>query len=168
MLCNSPTRSQRRTTATEIESAEATASATQQAQRNAKIKNMSREYGGQWLSCCTRHVRIYAAYIDPVTRAFDQTQMAKLTLMLDLLDFREAKLTEYTLSLIRSAIEHCVRKMIYNGEIRNSMKAKVFNFDSSLTSNNHQLPNVQKYNFYQKKKTSKYWSLPKKEDIDWY
>ena len=83
MLCNSPTRSQRRTTATEIESAEATASTTQQAQRNAKIKNMSREYGGQWLSCCTRHVRIYAAYIDPFTHAFDQTQMDKLTLMLD-------------------------------------------------------------------------------------
>ncbi|KAG6479272.1 hypothetical protein ZIOFF_062734 [Zingiber officinale] len=49
----------------------------------AKSKNMSREYGGQWLSCCTRHVRIYAAYIDPVTHAFDQTQMDKLTLLLD-------------------------------------------------------------------------------------
>ena len=49
----------------------------------AKSKNMSREYGGQWLSCCTRHVRIYAAYIDPVTHAFDQTQMDKLTLILD-------------------------------------------------------------------------------------
>lgn len=49
----------------------------------AKSKNMSREYGGQWLSSCTRHVRIYAAYIDPVTHAFDQTQMDKLTLILD-------------------------------------------------------------------------------------
>lgn len=49
----------------------------------AESKNMSREYGGQWLSSTTRHVRIYAAYIDPVTNAFDQTQMDKLTLMLD-------------------------------------------------------------------------------------
>ncbi|KAJ6841580.1 NAD(P)H-quinone oxidoreductase subunit M, chloroplastic [Iris pallida] len=49
----------------------------------ARSKNMSREYGGQWLSSVTRHVRIYAAYIDPVTHAFDQTQMDKLTLMLD-------------------------------------------------------------------------------------
>ncbi|MQM19284.1 hypothetical protein Taro_052286 [Colocasia esculenta] len=49
----------------------------------AKSKNMSREYGGQWLSSCTRHVRIYAAYIDPVTHAFDQSQMDKLTLILD-------------------------------------------------------------------------------------
>ena len=44
---------------------------------------MSREYGGQWLSSTTRHVRIYAADIDPETNAFDQTQMDQLTLMLD-------------------------------------------------------------------------------------
>ncbi|XP_073111874.1 NAD(P)H-quinone oxidoreductase subunit M, chloroplastic [Elaeis guineensis] len=49
----------------------------------AKHRNMSREYGGQWLSSVTRHVRIYAAYIDPITHAFDQTQMDKLTLILD-------------------------------------------------------------------------------------
>lgn len=52
-------------------------------QVNVKSKNMLREYGGQWLSCATRHVRIYAAYIDPVTCEFDQTQMDKLTLILD-------------------------------------------------------------------------------------
>lgn len=52
-------------------------------QPNVKSKNMSREYGGQWLSSVTRHVRIYAAYIDPVTCEFDQTQMDKLTLILD-------------------------------------------------------------------------------------
>ena len=50
---------------------------------NVKSKNMSREYGGQWLSSTICHVRIYAAYIDPVTCAFDQTQMGKLTLILD-------------------------------------------------------------------------------------
>lgn len=52
-------------------------------QLNVKSKNMSREYGGQWLSSVTRHVRIYAAYIDPETCEFDQTQMDKLTLLLD-------------------------------------------------------------------------------------
>ena len=36
-------------------------------QLNVKSKNMSREYGGQWLSSVTCHVRIYAAYIDPET-----------------------------------------------------------------------------------------------------
>jgi len=48
-----------------------------------KDQGMTREYGGQWLSCATRHVRIYAAYIDPETSAFDQSQMDKLTLILD-------------------------------------------------------------------------------------
>jgi hypothetical protein len=31
----------------------------------AESKNLSREYGGQWLSSTTRHIRIYAASIDP-------------------------------------------------------------------------------------------------------
>lgn len=52
-------------------------------QVNVKSKNMSREYGGQWLSSVTRHVRIFAAYIDPETWEFDQTQMDKLTMLLD-------------------------------------------------------------------------------------
>lgn len=52
-------------------------------QVNVKSKNMSREYGGQWLSSVTRHVRIHAAYIDPETWEFDQTQMDKLSLLLD-------------------------------------------------------------------------------------
>lgn len=52
-------------------------------QRNVKSKSMGREYGGQWLSSTTRHIRIYAAYIDPVTFEFDQSQMDKLTLILD-------------------------------------------------------------------------------------
>ncbi|KAF2291321.1 hypothetical protein GH714_022863 [Hevea brasiliensis] len=103
-------------------------------QVNVKSKNMSREYGGQWLSCVTRHVRIYAAYIDPETWEFDQTQMDKLTLLLDptnefvwtdetchkvysyfqeLVDHYEgAPLTEYTLRLIGSDIEHYIRKLL--------------------------------------------------------
>ncbi|XP_074559509.1 NAD(P)H-quinone oxidoreductase subunit M, chloroplastic-like [Curcuma longa] len=116
----------------------------------AKSKNMSREYGGQWLSSCTRHVRIYAAYIDPVTHAFDQTQMDKLTLILDPTDefvwtpdtcqkvyayFQElvdhyegAPLTEYTLRLVGLDIEHYIRKLLYDGEIKYNMNARVLNF----------------------------------------
>lgn len=52
-------------------------------QLNVRSKGMTREFGGQWLSSVTRHVRIYAAYIDPETCEFDQTQMDKLTLILD-------------------------------------------------------------------------------------
>ncbi|KAA0041980.1 hypothetical protein IC582_001882 [Cucumis melo] len=119
-------------------------------QQNVKSKNMGREYGGQWLSSVTRHVRIYAAYIDPVTCEFDQTQMDKLTLILDpsneflwnpetcnkvyayfqeLVDHYEgAPLTEYTLRLIGSDIEHYIRKMLYDGEIKYNMNARVLNF----------------------------------------
>ncbi|XP_038899189.1 NAD(P)H-quinone oxidoreductase subunit M, chloroplastic [Benincasa hispida] len=121
-----------------------------EAQQNVKSKNMGREYGGQWLSSVTRHVRIYAAYIDPVTCEFDQTQMDKLTLILDpsneflwnpqtcnkvyayfqeLVDHYEgAPLTEYTLRLIGSDIEHYIRKMLYDGEIKYNMNARVLNF----------------------------------------
>lgn len=156
-------------------------------QINVQSKNMTREHGGQWLSSATRHVRIYAAYIDPETFAFDQTQMDKLTLLLDPTDefvwtddtctkvysyFQElvdhyevmktslhqyklnhaitlvpngleiemltpitfydldqgAPLTEYTLRLIGSDIEHYIRKLLYNGEIQYNMNARVLNF----------------------------------------
>eukprot|EP00262_Sarcandra_glabra_P008415 TRINITY_DN21941_c0_g1_i1.p1 TRINITY_DN21941_c0_g1~~TRINITY_DN21941_c0_g1_i1.p1 ORF type:complete len:215 (-),score=25.61 TRINITY_DN21941_c0_g1_i1:342-920(-) len=134
----------------------------------AKSKNMSREYGGQWLSSVTRHVRIYAAYIDPVTHAFDQTQMDKLTLILDpsnefiwtpetcnqvyaffqeLVDHYEgAPLTEYTLRLIGSDIEHYIRKMLYDGDIKYNMNARVLNFSMGkprVLFNNNQLQNSQ-------------------------
>ncbi|KAG8378216.1 hypothetical protein BUALT_Bualt08G0114700 [Buddleja alternifolia] len=119
-------------------------------QLNVQSKNMGREYGGQWLSSTTRHVRIYAAYIDPETCEFDQTQMDKLTLLLDPTDefvwtdetctkvysyFQElvdhyegAPLTEYTLRLIGSDIEHYIRKLLYEGEIQYNMDARVLNF----------------------------------------
>ncbi|CAL1412550.1 unnamed protein product [Linum trigynum] len=96
------------------------------------------------------HVRIFAAYIDPVTCEMDQTQMDKLTLILDptnefvwddvtctkvysyfqeLVDHYEgAPLTEYTLRLIGSDIEHYIRKLLYNGEIKYNMRAKTLNF----------------------------------------
>lgn len=111
---------------------------------------MSREYGGQWLSSVTRHVRIYAAYIDPETCDMDQTQMDKLTLILDPTDefvwtddtcnkvyayFQElddhyegAPLTEYTLRLIGSDTEHYIRKLLYDGEIKYNTNARVLNF----------------------------------------
>ncbi|PWA53682.1 hypothetical protein CTI12_AA442790 [Artemisia annua] len=119
-------------------------------QVNVESKNMGRQYGGQWLSSTTRHVRIFAAYIDPETCAFDQTQMDKLTLILDPTDefvwtpetcsmvysyFQElvdhyegAPLTEYTLRLIGSDIEHYIRKLLYEGQIQYNMNARVLNF----------------------------------------
>ncbi|GJN26871.1 hypothetical protein PR202_gb14837 [Eleusine coracana subsp. coracana] len=116
----------------------------------AESKNLSREYGGQWLSSATRHVRIYAAYIDPETNAFDQTQMDKLTLILDpqdefvwtdetaqmiynefqdLVDHYEgAELSEYTLRLIGSDLEHYIRKLLYDGVIKYNMRTQNLNF----------------------------------------
>lgn len=134
----------------------------------AKSKNMSREMGGQWLSSVTRHVRIYAAYIDPVTHAFDQTQMDKLTLILDphnefawtpescqkvyayfleLVDHYEgAPLSEYTLRLIGSDIEHYIRKLLYDGEIKYNMNARTLNFSMGkprVKFNSSQIQDVQ-------------------------
>ncbi|XP_021283881.1 NAD(P)H-quinone oxidoreductase subunit M, chloroplastic [Herrania umbratica] len=118
-------------------------------QLNVKSKNMSKEYGGQWLSSVTRHVRIYAAYIDPETSEFDQTQMENSPILdptdefvwtpetcnkvysyfQELVDHYEgAPLTEYTLRLIGSDIEHYIRKLLYDGEIKYNMNAKVLNF----------------------------------------
>lgn len=39
-----------------------------------------------------------------------------------------APLTEYTLRLIGSDIEHYIRKMLYDGEIKYNMDAKTLNF----------------------------------------
>ena len=39
-----------------------------------------------------------------------------------------APLTEYTLRLIGSDIEHYIRKMLYNGEIKYNMNARNLNF----------------------------------------
>lgn len=75
-------------------------------QLNVKSKNMSREYGGQWLSSTTRHVRIFAAYIDPETCEFDQTQMDKLTLILDPTD--EFVWTDETTAMIYSYFQELV------------------------------------------------------------
>uniref|UniRef100_A0A0F7GZP8 NAD(P)H-quinone oxidoreductase subunit M, chloroplastic n=1 Tax=Habenaria pantlingiana TaxID=1498489 RepID=A0A0F7GZP8_9ASPA len=134
----------------------------------ARSKNLSQDYGGQFLSSTTRHVRIYAAYIDPITHAFDQTQMDKLTLLLDptnefvwtpdtcqkvyayfqeLVDHYEgAPLSEYTLRLIGSDIEHLIRKMLYDGEIKYNMNASVLNFSMGkprVQFKSSQVPNVQ-------------------------
>jgi hypothetical protein len=48
-----------------------------------QAKGLTRETGGQWLSCTTRHVRIYSGVVDPETNLMDQSQLDKLTLMLD-------------------------------------------------------------------------------------
>ncbi|KAH9614985.1 hypothetical protein KSS87_001172 [Heliosperma pusillum] len=175
-------------------------------QINVPNRNMSREMGGQWLSSVTRHVRIYAAYIDPETCAMDQTQTDKLTLILDpgeefvwtdetcnkvyfyfqeLVDHYEvrsnatrfmtlnhrhfnslyisneagnsdiqssiimqqgAPLTEYTLRLIGSDIEHYIRKMLYDGEIKYNMDCRVLNFSMGkprMKFNSSEIENVQ-------------------------
>ncbi|KAL9245132.1 hypothetical protein vseg_018817 [Gypsophila vaccaria] len=137
-------------------------------QTNVQNKNLSREYGGQWLSSVTRHVRIYAAYIDPETCAMDQTQMDKLTLILDpgdeflwteetcgkvysyfqeLVDHYEgAPLTEYTLRLIGSDIEHYIRKMLYEGDIKYNMNCRVLNFSMGkprMKFNSNEIEDVQ-------------------------
>lgn len=75
-------------------------------QLNVQSKNMSREYGGQWLSSTTRHVRIFAAYIDPETWEFDQTQMDKLTLILDPTD--EFVWTDETCAMVYSYFQELV------------------------------------------------------------
>lgn len=133
----------------------------------AESKNLSREYGGQWLSSTTRHIRIYAAYIDPETNAFDQTQMDKLTLMLDPTDefvwtdetcqkvynefqdlvdhYEGAPLSEYTLRLIGSDLEHYIRKLLYDGEIKYNMRSRVLNFSMGkprVKFNSSQIPDV--------------------------
>lgn len=133
----------------------------------AESKNMGREYGSQWLSCTTRHVRIYAAYIDPETHAFDQTQTDKLTLILDpteefvwnddtcqmvynefqdLVDHYEgAPLSEYTLRLIGSDLEHYIRKLLYDGDIKYNMNSRVLNFSMGkprVKFNSSQIPDV--------------------------
>ncbi|EFH43182.1 hypothetical protein ARALYDRAFT_327981 [Arabidopsis lyrata subsp. lyrata] len=121
-------------------------------QLNVKSKGMG-QFGGQWLSSVTRHVRIYAAYIDPETCEFDQSQMDKLTLILDpteefvwddescnkvysyfqeLVDHYETPSRRpyniYTLRLIGSDVEHYIRKMLFDGEIQYNMDARVLNF----------------------------------------
>jgi hypothetical protein len=42
--------------------------------------------------------------------------------------YQGAPLTEYTLRLIGSDIEHYIRKLLYDGEIKYNMNANVLNF----------------------------------------
>jgi len=58
-----------------------------------------------------------------------------------------ALLTEYTLRLIGSDIEHYIRKLLYDGEIKYNMNARVLNFSMGkpriLFNNDGQLEDVQ-------------------------
>lgn len=54
-----------------------------------------------------------------------------------------APLTEYTLRLIGSDIEHYIRKLLYDGEIKYNMNAKVLNFSMGkprILFNNNEIP----------------------------
>eukprot|EP00250_Pteridium_aquilinum_P000419 c10460_g1_i1 orf=305-868(-) len=115
-----------------------------------QMKQLRDEDGGRWLSSTTRHIRLYAAYIDPETGTMDQTQTDKLSLILDpddefiwteekaqkvfdefaaLVDHYEgADLTEYTLRLIGSDLEHFIRKMLLANEIQYNLDCRVLNF----------------------------------------
>eukprot|EP00271_Cylindrocystis_brebissonii_P013875 TRINITY_DN34356_c0_g1_i1.p1 TRINITY_DN34356_c0_g1~~TRINITY_DN34356_c0_g1_i1.p1 ORF type:complete len:211 (+),score=32.87 TRINITY_DN34356_c0_g1_i1:127-759(+) len=106
--------------------------------------------GGRWLSCTTRHIRIYVGYIDPDKLVMDQSQMDKLSIMVDpdneflwpeetlqrvfdefaeLVDsYAGADCTEYTLRLIGSDLEHFIRKMLLAGEIQYNLDSRVLNF----------------------------------------
>ncbi|KAJ6335738.1 hypothetical protein OIU78_012367 [Salix suchowensis] len=66
----------------------------------------------------------------------------------ELVDHYEgAPLTEYTLRLIGSDIEHYTRKLLYDGEIKYNMNARVLNFSMGkpriLFNNDGQLEDVQ-------------------------
>ncbi|GBG78100.1 hypothetical protein CBR_g26037 [Chara braunii] len=108
------------------------------------------DFGGQWLSCTTRHVRLYIGYIDPESHVMDQSQLDKISLNLDpdnefvwtaekeqkvynffteLLDqYEGAEMTEYTLRLIGSEIEHYIRKLLLTGEIKYNLNCRVLNY----------------------------------------
>uniref|UniRef100_M8CME6 NAD(P)H-quinone oxidoreductase subunit M, chloroplastic n=1 Tax=Aegilops tauschii TaxID=37682 RepID=M8CME6_AEGTA len=95
------------------------------------------------------------------------TQTDKLTLMLDpteefvwtdetcqmvynefqdLVDHYEgAPLSEYTLRLIGSDLEHYIRKLLYDGEIKYNMRSRVLNFSMGkprVKFNSSQMPDV--------------------------
>ncbi|GJP48948.1 hypothetical protein CLOM_g8218 [Closterium sp. NIES-68] len=116
-------------------------------------KGLTREgvlQGGRWLSSNTRHVRIYVGYIDPQTMEMDQTQADKLSLLLDpdneflwseetekkvydkftelVEGYAGAEMSEYTLRLIGSDLEHFIRNMLLAGEISYNLDCRVLNF----------------------------------------
>lgn len=116
-------------------------------------KGLQREgnlQGGRWLSSNTRHIRIYVGYIDPVTMEMDQSQADKLSMLLDpdneflwtaetekkvydkfteLVDgYEGADMSEYTLRLIGSDLEHFIRSMLLSGEISYNLDCRVLNF----------------------------------------
>lgn len=54
-----------------------------------------------------------------------------------------ALLTEYTLRLIGSDLEHYIRKLLYDGEIKYNMDARVLNFSMGkprIMFTNNELP----------------------------
>lgn len=59
------------------------------------------------------------------------------------MNMQGALLTEYTLRLIGSDLEHYIRKLLYDGEIKYNMDARVLNFSMGkprIMFNNNELP----------------------------
>ncbi|KAL6212009.1 hypothetical protein ACLB2K_017232 [Fragaria x ananassa] len=102
-----------------------------EAQLNVQSKNMGREYGGDWLSSATRHMDKLTIILDPTNEFVwtPETTNKVYSYFQELVDHYEgADLTEYTLRLIGSDIEHYIRKLLYDGEIKYNMDARVLNF----------------------------------------
>ena len=63
----------------------------------------------------------------------------------DLVDHEGAPLSEYTLRLIGSDLEHYIRKLLYDGEIKYNMRYRVLNFSMGkprVKFNSSQIPDV--------------------------
>eukprot|EP00899_Mesostigma_viride_P018911 jgi/Mesvir1/27020/Mv20726-RA.1 len=104
--------------------------------------------GGQWLSCTTRHVHIYVGEI--IDGELDQTVMDKLTVDIDpdnefnwteeplnhvfrkfdelVAQYKGAPLTDYTLRLIGSEVEHFIRGLLQAGEISYNLNHRAINY----------------------------------------
>eukprot|EP00898_Chlorokybus_atmophyticus_P006781 jgi/Chlat1/7103/Chrsp57S06792 len=104
--------------------------------------------GGQWLSATTRHVRIYIGEV--IDNALDQSVLDKVTIDVDpdneftwddvtlrkvydryeelVQQYAGAPMTDYTLRLISSDIEHFIRQLLMANEIGYNLNARVLNF----------------------------------------
>eukprot|EP00959_Pyramimonas_sp_CCMP1952_P285838 5976736-Pyramimonas_sp.AAC.1 len=104
--------------------------------------------GGQWISTTTRHVHIFAGIIE--NGDLNQSKLDKLTIDVDpdnefiwnddalqkvFVKFDElvklhkgSPLTDYTLRLIGSDIEHFMRKLLQAGELAYNLQHKAVNY----------------------------------------
>jgi len=104
--------------------------------------------GGQWISTTTRHVHIFAGVVTNMD--LDQSKLDKLTIDVDpdnefvwndpslqkvfgkfedlVAMHKGSPLTDYTLRLIGSDLEHFIRKLLQAGEIAYNLQHKAVNY----------------------------------------